>query len=135
MYGESVAAFRYRMLTEKATEAELRRVFTEMADEEQGHHTALQAIADKHFPGVDFVLSPEDKELVIVGPRTFDLHDEESFRRALEMICQSEIQTGSFYAALRTITELDEIKPFLKEMADECFDHAERLRQLDLTSA
>jgi len=129
-YGESVAAYRYRTLGEKTSSHEQRKIFTEMADEEQGHHQRLQALLRRRFPGSDFVLSSEDKELVTVGPRMLEVTDSESFRRAMELIHDSELQTGRFYAGLYESTEYDDLKSFLKEMADECFEHAERLRQI-----
>ena len=38
-------------------------------------------------------------------------------------------QTGSFYAAVARTTPLTDLKPMLQEMAEECFDHAERLKE------
>lgn len=129
-YGESVAAYRYRTLVEKTPSAETRAVFTEMAEEEQGHHQRIEELIRRHFPGADFVLTPEDKELVIVGPRMLDLGDPESYARALDMICGSERLTGRLYAVLHSITTEASLRPFLKEMADECIEHAERLKAL-----
>lgn len=129
-YGESVASYRYRMLAEKATTEEHRAIFVDMAEEEQGHHEALQDIFKARFPDSDFVLTPEDKELIIVGPRTLDLSSEKAFGRALELIYESERQTGQFYTVFRDSTSLADLKPLLKGMADECFEHAERLKGL-----
>lgn len=129
-YGEAVAAYRYRTLCEKATSETQRKLFEEMAGEELGHHQRLQAVMKKLFPGSDFVLSPEDKELVTVGPRMIDVHDRESFGRAMDLIHASELQTGHFYACLFETTDRDELRAMLKEMADECFEHADRLKQI-----
>lgn len=129
-YGESVAAYRYRTLCEQATSAAHAQIFTEMADEEKGHHLLIQSLLKKHFPGSDFVLTPEDKELVIVGSRMLDVSDRASFERALELIAASERLTGGFYAALHKITDHTELKPVLKEMAEECLDHAKRLAEI-----
>jgi len=129
-YGESVAAYRYRSLAEKAGGEELRRAFTEVAQEEARHHAGVQALLERHFPGSDYVLSKEDKELVIVGPRTFEVGDREALRRALVQIHESELQTGRFYTAFATVTERRELRPYLQEMARECFRHAERIQTL-----
>lgn len=129
-YGESVAAYRYRTLAEKATTDQHRAIFVDMAEEEQEHHAAIKDIIGARFPQTDFVLSPEDKELVIVGSRMLDVSTEEAFRKALGLIHDSERQTGSFYATLHDVTKLDDLKPLLKEMADECFGHAERLKSI-----
>jgi rubrerythrin len=129
-YGESVAAYRYRTLCEKAASERQRDIFEEMAVEEQGHHQRLQAMMKKYFPGSDFVLSTEDKELVTVGARMIDVHDTGSFQHALELIHASELQTGRFYACLHETTDREEFKGFLKEMADECFEHAKTLQAI-----
>lgn len=129
-YGESVAAYRYRMLSEKPFLERDRDTFVAMADEEHGHHNRLAAILKRNFPGSDFVLTPEDKEIVIVGPRTLEVPDRESFQRALNLICESERLTGRLYATLRELTTRADLKPFFKEMADECLEHVELLLQI-----
>ncbi len=129
-YGESVAAYRYRTLVEKTSSPSTRAVFVEMAEEEQGHHQRVEELLRRHYPGADFVLTPEDKELVIVGPRMLDASDPESYARALDMICESERLTGRLYATLHSITTEASLRPFFKEMADECVEHAERLEAL-----
>jgi rubrerythrin len=129
-YGESVAAYRYLTLTDKAPLDSQRKIFKEMAAEEQGHHMALQDLRKRHLLDSDFVLSPEDKELIIVGPRLLEVTDEASLEHAIGQIIDSERLTGRFYAALHEVTGSTELKPFLKEMADECFEHAERLEAM-----
>ncbi|MHC5108802.1 MAG: ferritin family protein [Planctomycetota bacterium] len=131
MYGESVASYRYRVLAEKVQDERLNAIFLEMADEEHGHHALLQEILKKRFPDSDFVLSPDDKDLIIVGPRMLELGDGASPERALQMIYDSERLTGKFYATLHHVTPIDELKPILQEMADECFEHAEKLLSID----
>ncbi len=130
VYGESVAAYRYRTLCEKTTSETHRAIFVETANEEQGHHIRAQNLARKHFPGSDFVLKPEDKELVIVGPRLLDVTDRASFDRALELMYESERLTGRFYATLHRVTTHEGLRPFFKEMADECFGHAQRMQAI-----
>lgn len=129
-FGESVAAYRYRTLVEKSTSVQHQKIFNEMANEEQGHHIRLQHLTRTHFSGSDYVLKPEEKELVIVGPRLLEVTDRPSYLRAIEMICESERLTGRFYATLHRLSDLEEIKPFLKEMSDECFEHADRLKAI-----
>ncbi len=129
-YGESVASYRYRMLAEKATTEEHRAIFVDMAEEEQTHHKVLQQIFKERFPDRDFVLTPEDKELIIAGSRTLDLSSEKAFSRALELIYESERQTGRFYSVFHDTTSLTDLKSLLREMADECFEHAERIKGL-----
>jgi len=129
-YGESVAAYRYRTLAEKTTSPPQRLIFQEMADEEQGHHVLIEKQLATHFPGSDFVLTAADKDLVIVGPRMLEVNDERSFAETLRMIYESELRTGRFYAALHSTCKRPDLEPLLKEMADECFEHAERIKAM-----
>jgi len=131
IYGESVASYRYRVLSEKLADGPLQAIFLDMANEEKGHHSLLEALLKKHYPDRDFVLSPQDKELVIVGARMLEVTGTKSLEPALKMIYESETLTGRFYAAFRKATPNEAIKPILKEMADECFDHAAKLLKLD----
>ncbi|MCO6435581.1 MAG: hypothetical protein J5J06_00660 [Phycisphaerae bacterium] len=134
-YGESVAAYRYRTLIERTQSQAHRDLFARLADEEQGHHGIVQKMLKAHFADSDFLLSPEDKDLVIVGPRLLEVSDVASVGRAMEMICASERLTGRFYAALHETTAREELKPFLHEMAEECFDHARQLEELDFSAS
>ena len=134
-YGESVAAFRYRTLAERAPTPRHEAVFNEMAEEEQGHHQVLSDLLAKEFPGSEFLLTPEDKAAVIVGPRQLDIADASAFDKAMQHIHDSERLTGSFYAAFHDTTTRTDLKPLLKEMADECFEHAERLKEIPPASA
>jgi len=129
-YGESVASYRYRTLAEKVTSETHRRVFTEMADEEQGHYTTVLELMKHHFPGSDFILTPADKDMVIVGPRMLEPTEQGSIRVVLEQIQESERLTGRFYAALAETSAMLELRPMFQEMADECFEHAERLNAM-----
>ena len=129
-YGESVAAYRYRTLAEKTHSDAHRTIFADMADEEQSHHIAVQKLLKEHFPGIDFVLTPEDKELVTVGPRMLEVTDRASLDRALEWLYESERLTGRFYAALHAVTPREDLRPLLKEMADECVEHAKLLKEI-----
>lgn len=133
-YGESVAAYRYRTLLQMEFSQAHREMFLEMADEEQDHYNRLQEIIDQHFSGSDFVLKPKEKALVIAGPRLLTATSRSSFNRAIELICESERLTGRFYAALLDVVEIAQLKPFLKEMANECFEHAHRLEQIMRTN-
>jgi rubrerythrin len=129
-YGESVAAYRYRTLSEKTPSPRHHTLFVELAEEEQGHYLQVQAAIKQHFGSGDFVLTAEDKSLVIVGPRLLEVTDRASIDRALELIRESESLTGRFYATLHDIAAQGELKPLLKEMADECVKHEERLKDV-----
>lgn len=129
-YGESVASYRYRTLAEKVDNPAHRQTFTEMADEEQEHHTAVLELIKRHFPGSDFVLTPADKEAVIVGPRMLEPTEQGSLLEVVAKIQESERLTGRFYAALSESASVPELRPIFKEMADECFDHAQRLNAI-----
>ena len=68
--------------------------------------------------------------MIIAGSRTLDLSSEKAFGRALELIYESERQTGQFYTVFHDSTSVADLKPLLKGMAEECFEHAERLKGL-----
>lgn len=129
-YGESVAAYRYRTLADKAPHAALRAAFEEMADEEQGHHQFVQELIGRHFPGADFVLTDQDKALVAVGSRQLNLAGPGAFAKAIETICATERTTGDFYARLSEQPPHPDLKPVFREMANECFEHAQRVEAL-----
>ena len=114
----------------KAPSDALRKVFSQTATEEQSHQTLIQDALKAHFPESDFVLTPEDKELVIVGPRMLEVVDRTSTERALELIYESEKLTRTFYAALHDVTGREELKTLLNDMADACRGHVERLKAL-----
>lgn len=133
-YGESVAAYRYRTLAEKATDEASRKLFVQIADEEQGHHAAVEELLQKQTPKSDYLLTPSDKDLVIVGPRMLDLSDDPTLAKAMRMICASERRTGDFYAALAEITPLTELRPIFRAMAHECAEHAGQLEALNMQS-
>lgn len=129
-YGESVAAYRYRMLAEKTTDETLVAVFVEMAEEEKGHHAMVEKLLTDRYPGADFVLSQEDKEMVTVGQRMLDVSDDASFDRAMVLLRNSERQTGRFYTALHACTDDPQLRSIFQAMADECVAHAHRLETL-----
>jgi len=131
VYGESVAAYRYQVLAEKALTAAHSRMFTEMAQEESGHRDLVQGLLRQHFGDADFVLSPADKELVTVGQRAIEVTDHASFERAMQLLFDSERRTGAYYRTLHRYLNIPELAPLLSSMADECFEHAERLKQIE----
>ena len=129
-YWESVAAYRYRTLAEKATVEAQRKFLADMANEEQNHHIRIQELLQEHFPDADFVLTPEDKELIIVGPRMLEVPDAGAFNRALEVILESERRTAKFYQILQDVIPRTDLKRTLREMMDECLAHAKRLENM-----
>lgn len=131
IYGESVAAYRYGGLADKARSEAHRRLFADMRQEERGHQQALERLAHKHYPDEDFVLTDEDKDLVIVGTRMLDLRDEASFRKAMQFLHDTELRTGQFYEALYALMPDGEIGRFLKKMAAECVQHAGSLLRIN----
>ncbi len=129
-YGESVAAYRYRTLCERTDDPLLRKTFQEMADSEQEHNEQVQKCLHDRYPGSDFVLTAEDKELVTIGTRLLELSRPDAMDEAIRVLHESELQTGRFYASLYRHTDDNSLKPLFKEMADECIDHARELTEL-----
>ncbi len=129
-YGESVAAYRYLVMAEKAPDAQFRPLFAEMADEEQEHKQRLRSLLQRMYPDVDFYLTDEDKALVVVGPRLLDVKDEASFTEAMQLILGTEKRTASFYAKMSKLIAGDELRSLFVELAEEGVEHYKRLQQL-----
>lgn len=127
IYGESVAAYRYAVLADKAANPAHRELFTRMKEEEEGHRRALETLAKQHFPEGDFLLSQADKDLVIVGARMLEAGDAPAFLRAMQFLHDTERRTGQFYQTLAGLMPDGELGAFLREMSAECFQHAESL--------
>ncbi len=129
-YGETVAAYRYLVLSEKAPTEDNRRAFADMADEEQEHKQRLQRLLAERYPDSDFLLTPQDKDLVITGPRLLDVHREISFPQAMAMLLQTERKTAGFYARYSKAIAEQDLRALFHQLADEGAEHFQRLRSL-----
>ncbi len=129
-YGESVAAYRYLVLAEKAPTQDERNEFADMADEEQEHKQRLQGLITQLYPNVDFVLTPEDKDLVVNGPRLLDVRDQASFAAAMHMVLETERKTASFYAQHAKLLPDPNLRKLFHELAEEGAEHYQQLRSL-----
>ncbi len=129
-YGETVAAYRYLVLAEKVSREDHRRAFADMADEEQGHKQRLQKLLAELYPQADFVLTPEDKEVVVTGPRVIDVRDESSIAGAMRMILDTERKTAAFYAEHARNMPTAALRALFKELAEEGAEHYQRLRAI-----
>ena len=130
IYGESVASYRYAVLSERAVSETHRTVFERMRQEERGHQEALEHLGRQHFPDADFVLTPEDKELVIAGTRMLQVGNAEQFDRAMQFLHDTERRTAEFYRVLHEAMPDGELGRFLESMAEECDQHAESLLRI-----
>ncbi len=131
IYGESVAAYRYGVLADKAETEGHRDLFRSMQKEEQGHRAALERLADELFPDDEFVLTTADKDLVIVGTRLPEVTDDESFRSLMRFLHDTEKRTGEFYGVLRELMPSDKLGAFLQQMALECVRHGDALLAIE----
>jgi rubrerythrin len=129
-YGETVAAYRYLVLAEKAPVEAERPEFAAMADEEQGHKQRLQRLLAELYPDADFVLTPEDKEIVVSGPRLLDVRDDASFAEAMRQILITERKTAGFYARQSKIVPNPRLRDLFHELAEEGVEHYQRLKAL-----
>ncbi len=129
-YGETVAAYRYLVLSEKAPGEHMRKEFADMADEEQEHKQRLQGLLASMYPDADFVLTAEDKELVVTGTRLLEIRNEDDFREAMRMILQTERKTASFYAHHSKLVPDETLKALFHELAEEGAEHYQRLKAL-----
>ncbi len=130
MYGESVAAYRYLVLAEKAPDARVQPLFAEMAEEEQEHKERLQVVLRRMYPDADFYLTDADKALVVVGPRLLQVKDEASYTEAMRLVLGTEKRTAGFYAKMSKYIGPDELRSLFAELAEEGADHHKRLQEL-----
>jgi rubrerythrin len=129
-YGEMVAAYRYMILSEKAPSEKFRREFEAMADEEQDHKQRLEQLLADFYPDADFVLTAEDKDRVVTGPRLLDVRDEEAFAEAMRMILETERKTAGFYAQHCKAVPEPRVQALFAELAEEGVEHYQRLKTL-----
>lgn len=126
-YGEDMAAFRYLQLSEKAEREQDRREFQGMVTEEQQHRDRLQTLLDRHFPDSEFVLTPEEKQMVECGGKTLHITDRKSFEAAVLTVIESERITSQFYDQMAPHVDIPDIKAIFRELADEGVEHRRRL--------
>lgn len=126
-YGESVAAYRYLVLSEKALRQEDRQEFAAMADEEQGHKQRLEKLLAELYPNSDFVLNADDKELVVSGPRLLDIRDEKDMNDAMQLILETERKTAAFYAQQARFMPDANLRKLFQKLAEEGAEHYQRL--------
>jgi rubrerythrin len=129
-YGETVAAYRYLVLSEKSPTTADRRRFADMADEEQEHKQQLQKVLAEKFPDASFLLTPEDKALVVSGPRLLNVHRAISFVEAMDMMIETERKTASFYARYGPLISDGTLRTLFHRLAEEGAGHYQRLQAL-----
>ncbi len=129
-YGEDMAAYRYLQLSEKAERSQDRAEFRDMVAEEQDHRDGLQQLLDAHYPGSEFVLTPDEKQMVESGSRSLKITDRNSFEEAVRLVIESERLTAQFYAQMASFVDVPEIRAMFRDLADEGVKHHQRLRQI-----
>jgi rubrerythrin len=128
IYGESVAAYRYLVLSEKAPDPSDRKQFADMSDEEQSHKQRLQRLAGQLYPHADFVLNAQDKLLVVEGPRLLEIRDQASFAQAMKLVLETERRTAAFYAQHGKGLPHKTLRDLFHELAEEGAEHHRKLR-------
>ncbi len=129
-FGESVAAYRYIVLAEKARDAKLRESFEKMAHDERAHREQIQALLQKLAPSAGFYLSPEDKLAVCVGPRLVDARDDARFDEAMKLVIASEKRSASFYLRYAAYAKDPQVKVLFATLAGEGLARVQKLRAL-----
>ncbi len=130
IYGETVAAYRYMVLSETLPGEADRKAFAAISDEEQEHRQRLQNLLDKFYPGSSFYLSDEDKALVVTGPRLINVRDVKDYKQVMQMALDTELRVSQFYHAMSGRTVNPDIRAVFEELAEEGFDHHRRLLEL-----
>jgi len=129
-FGESVAAYRYIVLSEKARDARLRESFERMAHQERQQRDRIQALLQRLAPSAGYYLSQEDKLAVCVGPRLVDARDDARFDEAMKLVIASEKRSASFYARFTAFAQDEAVKALLAELAAAGIAQVQRLRTL-----
>ncbi len=129
-FGESVAAYRYIVLSEKARDQKLRDSFEAMGREERQQRDRLQQILQRLSPAAGFYLSQEDKLAVCVGPRLVDARDDARFDEAMKLVIASEKRSASFYTRYSALAKDPEVKALFQELAGAGLAQVQRLRAL-----
>jgi len=130
VYGETVAAYRYMVLSEKVPELSDKKAFADIADEEHCHKQKIEALLDKYYPDSLFYLSEEDGALVVAGPRLIDVRDIEDYREVIKLTLDTELKTAQFYKAMSPRLRTPEIQQVFSQMAEDSFDHHRRLTEV-----
>ena len=129
-FGESVAAYRYIVLSEKARDARLRESFEAMAREERMQRDRVQGLLQRMAPSAGYYLSPEDKLAVCVGPQLVDARDDARFDEAMKLVIASEKRSASFYARFSAFAQDPAVKSLFTELAAAGIAQVQRLRAL-----
>ncbi len=129
-FGESVAAYRYIVLSEKAADARLRDSFEQMARDERLQRDRIQTLLQRLAPSAGYYLSQEDKLAVCVGPRLVDARDDARFDEAMRLVIASEKRSASFYARYTAFARDEQVKSLFTEMAAAGIAQVQRLRAL-----
>jgi rubrerythrin len=129
-FGESVAAYRYIVLSEKAQDARMRASFEAMARDERERRDRIQRLLEKLAPSAGYYLSQEDKLAVCVGPRLVDARDDARFDEAMKLVIASEKRCASFYARYAAFAADAEVKALFTELAALGIGKVQRLRAL-----
>jgi rubrerythrin len=82
------------------------------------------------YPGQDFVLTPEDKELVVTGPRLIEVRDDADFQDVMRMVLHTERKTARFYASYGKFMPDENVRALFHELAEEGAEHYQRLKTL-----
>jgi rubrerythrin len=123
-FGESVAAYRYIVLSEKARDGKLREHFETFSREERVQRERVQGLLQRLAPTAGYYLSQEDKLVVCVGPRLVDARDDARFDEAMKLVIASEKRSASFYA------KDPEVKALFAELAAAGIAQVQKLRAL-----
>lgn len=129
-FGESVAAYRYIVLSEKARDAHLRKSFESMAQEERAQRDRIQKLLQQLAPLAGYYLSQEDKLAVCVGPRLVDARDDARFDEAMKLVIASEKRSASFYAKYSACAREEDVRRLFTELAAAGIEKVHRLRAL-----
>ncbi len=127
----------YRVAAEKTADEKARRVFTNLADEEDSHFKTLQAMAESYFKG-EKITAPElprlesfeDAESPIFSQNFKDfIKDKHLEVSTLAIGMKLELESKLFYSEMAKEADDEELKKFFTELSDWEKGHYEALRK------
>jgi len=122
---EQAAANDYRALAEEAKDPKLKRLLTDLADEELKHLEHIQTASAEHQ---SLQLTPNEPDRVLPGREELHHDVAEGDRPLLEHAIEHEEATAHFYLELARLTPLPALKQTFTALAEAEEEHAERLR-------
>ncbi len=123
---ERAAFTDYRLLAEKAESPRARRLFEELAVDEETHFARLTKLSEEH--ALDALDHPLDEQIAAEDALRFDVA--EADRPPLQHAIEHERATAAFYLAFAKASPIPEVKHTLTALANAELLHVKKLEDI-----